>query len=319
MKNKALSFFMSILAIVIAISPVVETFANEQLIFDDNYKYMNEYDMYCELKEKSDEELSIEGYSNKEIKEIKNFDFEEAIKQRAKLPTETLLKYGYTQKEIEELKELEKLETIPTAVLKEISRDTLGSSIRVAKKGTILENGTKVNYVDLKYSFKWKRVPVIMFIDFVAIAFNSSNSNQFIYKIVSDGTHKLTANLTELETGSKTSQIVSWKFDTNSQKAVSAKFAVGMKNSSGKVTHMCYSGSGTIRLTNTSSKSRLYIDACYGHTIINIAPSFSVNLKGVSASISPKKGIDARHDTGYYYSDFTIDNSYVYSGVVLGL
>lgn len=35
--------------------------------------------------------------------------------------------------------------------------------------------------------------------------------------------------------------------------------------------------------------------------------------------VYPEKGMDARHNTGYDYSNFTIDDSYVYEGVVLGL
>ncbi len=319
MKKRFLSLLMSILTITFTFIPTLEVFANEQPQITNNYQYINEYDMYCDLKEKSEKELLVYGYSKEEVQAIRDFNYEEAVRQRAKLPTETLIKYGYTKEEIIELKELEKLETIPSSTLKAISRGTLGSSIRVTKKGKLVEGGKTVNYVDLKYSFKWKRVPVFTLTDLVVIAFNSSNSNKFIYKIVSDNTHKLTANLTNLITGEKLKANASWKFDTKSAQAVSAKFAIGLKDSSGNLTHMCWNGSGTIRLTNASSKSRLYIDACYGHTTINLVPNFSINLSGVSIGVSLRKGMDSRHDTGYYYSNFTIDDSYVYEGVVLGL
>lgn len=319
MKKRIMSLFMSVLTLMFSFVPVFETYAKEQLVPLQDYQYINEYDMFCEMKEKSSSELLAEGYSADDVAEIKNFDYEAAVKERASLPVDILEKYGYTKDEIAELKELEKLDEIPAATLKAISRDTLGSSIRVSKKGTLKENGKTVNYVDLKYAFKWKRVPFFIGSDLVVIAFNSSNSSQFIYKKVSSNTHKLTADLTELATGKKRSQIVSWAFDTNSAKAVSAKFAVGMRDGNRKVTHMCWDGSGMIRLTNSSSSSRLYIDACYGHSIITLAPSFSVSISGVSVGVSFKKGMDTRHDTGFYYSNFTIDDSYVYSGVVLGL
>lgn len=160
--------------------------------------------------------------------------------------------------------------------------------------------------------------PVFLLNDIVVIAFNSGNSSQYAYKKVSD--YNLKAPLTVLSSGAKKTQNVSWSIDTKTGKAVSAKFAVGLKNANGVVTSMCREGTGLIRLTNPK-KARLYVDACYAHTVILPAPSFSVNLvSGVpNISVGFKFGADERHDTGYYYDNFKIDDSYVYEGVVLGL
>lgn len=277
----------------------------------------NEYEMYKKIASKTDAQLKAEGYSDENIEYIRDFDFEEEIRLRASLPYETLKTYGYTDSEIKELKEIKSTDTLAEIQKKSIARATLGSSIRIHKKGTLTENGKKVNYVDLKYMFKWKRIPMFLLSDIVVIAFNSGNSSQYAYKKVSS--YCMKAPLTVLSNNKTSNQNISWKIDTKSGKAVSAKFAIGLKNMDGTMYSMCWGGTGYLRLTNPK-KARLYIDACYGHTTINIVPSFSVSTSGTaSIGISLRKGMDARHDTGYYYDNFKIDNSYVYEGVVIGL
>lgn len=319
MKKKFLSLTLSIMVILLTFIPVVDVYAEDLKINnnDVNYTDYNEYSVYKSISEKTDKQLLSEGYTEDDIKYIRNFDYEKEIRLRASLPEETLKTYGYTESEIKELKLVAQMDTIPQATLMSISRSTLGSSIRVKKTGNLTENGKKVRYVDLQYTFKWKRAPVFIFTDLVVIAFNSNNSSAFSYKKVSG--YNMKTSMTNLAAGSTKTNTYSWVFDTKSQKAVSAKFPVGIRDTNGKLTHMCWSGIGVIRLTNPSTSSRLYIDACYGHTTINLTPSFSINISGVSAGVSLKKGMDARHDCGLYYSNFKIDDSYIYDGVVIGI
>lgn len=279
----------------------------------------NEYEMYKKIASKTDAQLKAEGYSDENIEYIRDFDFEEEIRLRASLPYETLKTYGYTDSEIKELKEIKSTDTLAEIQKKSIARATLGSSIRIHKKGTLTENGKTVNYVDLKYMFKWKKIPVFLATDTVAIAFNSGNSSQYAYKKVSG--YNLDVSKTRIAENNKVvHEKVNWKIDTASGKAVSAKFSVGVRNPDKTMYSMSWSGTGLLRLTNPK-KARLYVDACYAHTVILPAPSFSVNLvSGVpNISVGFKFGADERHDTGYYYDNFKIDDSYVYEGVVIGL
>lgn len=286
--------------------------------FINNNMVIDEYELYKSLISKTDNELLSEGYDKMEIDYIRNFDYEKEVMERANLSEDVLKSYGYSENEIRSLKEMSKSKTFSANVLKSISRNTLGSSIRVKKTGYLTENNKKIRYADLLYMFQWKRVPLFLLQDLVVIAFDSNNSSKFSYKKVSG--YNLSADLTNLKTNKKLKQTINWKYDTKSNKAVSAKFPIAIKNADGTVSDMCWSGSGYIRLTNASKSSRLYIDACYGHTTINIEPSFSINISGTSSiGVSFRKGMDSRHDCGLYYSDFSIDDSYIYYGVVKGV
>lgn len=326
--KKITSILLTIIVLISALSVSSISYANETELKQnkdisssiENGETITEYDeyaMYKKIASKTDAQLKAEGYSDENIEYIRDFDFEEEIRLRASLPYETLKTYGYTDSEIKELKSIKPTDTLAEIQKKSIARATLGSSIRIHKKGTLTENGKSVNYVDLKYMFKWKKIPVFLATDTVAIAFNSGNSSQYAYKKVSG--YNLKAPLTILSNNKISGRTISWSIDTKSGKAVSAKFLVATKGVDGPVNAMCWSGTGYLRLTNPK-KARLYIDACYGHSVLNIKPSFSISSSGsVSIGVSFNWGVDERHDCGYYYDNFKIDDSYVYEGVVLGL
>lgn len=327
--KKITSILLTIIVLISALSVSSISYANETELKQnkdisssiENGETITEYDeytMYKKIASKTDAQLKAEGYSDENIAYIRDFDFEEEIRLRASLPYETLKTYGYTDSEIKELKSIKPTDTLAEIQKKSIARATLGSSIRIHKKGTLTENGKTVNYVDLKYMFKWKKIPVFLATDTVAIAFNSGNSSQYAYKKVSG--YNLDVSKTRIAENNKVvHEKVNWKIDTASGKAVSAKFSVGVRNPDKTMYSMSWSGTGLLRLTNPK-KARLYIDACYGHSFLTITPSFSVSSSGsVSIGVSFKGGVDERHDCGYYYDNFKIDDSYVYEGVVLGL
>ena len=156
------------------------------------------------------------------------------------------------------------------------------------------------------------------FADLVVIAFDSNNSSKYSFRRESGQNFK--ATWSPISSGSSMTQTVEWKYDTNTNKAVSAEFALVIRDGNGTITHMCWDGIGVIRLTNPDTSSRLLIDACYGHSTISIKPSFSINTSGTASfGITLGRGMDDRHDCGLYYSNFTIDDNYVYDGVVLGV
>lgn len=127
------------------------------------------------------------------------------------------------------------------------------------------------------------------------------------------------ADLKALASGdTKEDQVVSWVYSSSKPNSISAKFYTCMKNSGGAVTHFAYSGYGFFQLTNRSKNARLYVDASYGHTTLNITPSYSLNGSGLDLSVDFCLGMDEQHCTGYYYENFTISRNYVYDGLVYG-
>ena len=293
----------------------VPAFANESNF--KNINVINEYDNYISLVSKSDSQLKASGMTNEDINYIRNFNYEEEVRNRAKLSDETLKTYGYTKNEIKELRSVAEMDNISTDALMSISTSTLTSYIQISKKGTITEGGSTVRYVDLFYKFKWSKIPLFTLVDMVAIGFHSDSSTEYVYKQVSNHTFK--AYFKTLLTGAETQETINWNYKVDNKiPSVSAKFAIGVKNSNSELTKFCFYGSGTFRITNRDTTARLYVDAAYGHTTINIVPTYSISLtnKKVDIGIKFAVGMDSQHNRGYYYSNLTIDNSYIYEGDV---
>ncbi len=307
----------TILALTMLCLTTVPTYANEP---DENFEkinVINEYDNYISLVSKSDSQLKASGMTNEDINYIRNFNYEEEIRNRAKLSDETLKTYGYTKSEIKKLRSVAEMDNISTVALMSISTSTLTSYIQISKKGTLTEGGSTVRYVDLFYKFKWSRIPLFTLVDMVAIGFHSDTSTEYVYKQVSNYSFK--AYLTTLLTGVETQQTINWNYKLdNNIPSVNAKFALGVKNSNNELTQFCYIGSGTFRITNRDTTARLYVDTAYGHATINLVPTYSISLtsKKVDIGIKFQFGMDEQHNRGYYYSNLTIDNSYIYEGDV---
>lgn len=288
----------------------------ENLIVEKNIT-VNEWDEYIRIASKTEDELLELGYTKEDIVSIKSFDYEEEVRKRASLDDQTLEEYGYTTEEITVLREAAAMDDIPAEVLKSISTATMTSTLKYVSSGSRTENDAKMYYVNMKFSWSWSRIPFFRLIDMVAVVFASSTSNGFTYCVKSS--NKVHANLTALlPTYSNITQVESWEYSTEKANSISAKFALGMIDADGNLTHFAYSGYGTFQLTNRSNKARLYVDAAYGHTTINIVPNYSLSGSGVSVGIDFKTGMDEQHCTGYFYEDFTIDTSYIYHGTVYG-
>lgn len=310
--KKTISIIMCL--IVATCSFTITTSATSEQILKQK---INEYDMYQLIIEKSDSELRDLGVSATDILYLRTFDYEDEIRERAKLSNEVLTTYGYTKKEIRDLKKAAELDTIPVSTMKVIATSTLTSYIKALNYGTVKENNQDVRYVDMEFKFEWKRVPFFCLIDLVAIGYSSDTGNKYMWKNVNG--YNMKANLASLSGGTQITQTVNWAYDVEKADSISAKFIVASKDGNGNYTHMCWSGVGKFRLTNRSLNSRLYIDAAYGHTTIQIVPTYSVNFNGVTAGIKFGIGMDEQHNCGYYYTNFKVDSGYNYIGNVYGL
>ncbi len=143
------------------------------------------------------------------------------------------------------------------------------------------------------------------------------NCVSFVYTSVSG--YNVRADLIAIESGySNRTQVEPWVWDTSKANSVSASFAVAIKNNDRTITHFAYNGTGRLRLENRSNNGRLYIDAAYGHTTINIYPTYSLDLSGGSVSLNFKIGMDEQHCAGVFLEDFTIRLADVYHGTIWG-
>lgn len=67
---------------------------------------LNELELYRAAQRKSEEDLSIQGYTSDAIAQLKSTNYEDLVYARAQLPTETLIGMGYTVKKISILRKL---------------------------------------------------------------------------------------------------------------------------------------------------------------------------------------------------------------------
>ncbi len=322
--RKSIKKIISILIVISLLFSIfsISTFAaNVNLIGTEEIIVINEWDEYKRIVSMSDAELLAMGYTSDEVAEIRAFDYEEEIRKTAELDDETLITYGYTNEEILALRKAASMEEIPENVIQTISSSTMTTTLRYVSSGSRIEAGKTMYYVNMKFSWSWSRIPVFRLVDMVAIGYNSPSSSNFSYYATSN--NKVHANLMKLGSGGDEyiQQTESWTYSVTKPNSISAEFMVGMKDSSGNLTHFAYSGYGTFQLTNRSNDAMLYIDAAYGHIIISIKPSYSVSYSGETSGaigIEFTTGIDEQHCTGQFYEDFTISRNYIYHGTVYG-
>lgn len=319
MKNK-FKKYMSLTFSLMFIFSVLTSYASaadaEKLISSEKI-IVSEWDEYTRITSMSDKELIKSGYTAEEIIEIRSFDYEKAIRDRAKLDYETLKRYGYTDSEIIELRQVASMKTIPEDVMRSISEATMTSELRYAGNGSYQDAGKTMYYIDLKFSWNWNRIPLFHLVDMVAVGFDSSTTKDFMYCVRSD--RKVYANLISVNSSySNISQVVEWEYSTSEANNISAEFAVALEDGNGNLTHFASSGYGLFRLTNRSNQAMLFVDACYGHSILDIDPDFSMSTSGSSIGINFGFGIDEQHCTGWFFEDYTVSTSYVYHGVVRG-
>lgn len=311
---------LSILLTLIFLLPTFATssFAtSSNVISTSESTTINEWDEYSKIISMSDKELSSLGYTANEVFEIRNFDYAKEIRSRAALDDQTLKLYGYTDSEITKLREVANMKEITDAAIQSISTATMTSSLSYVSSGSRKENNTTMYYVNFKFSWKWNKIPFFRIVDMAIIGFNSTSANSFTYCVQSN--NKVHADLIAINSASSNiTQTESWVYSTEKANSIYAKFALGITDKNNNLTHFARSGYGTFQLTSRSNKNRLYIDACYAHTTVNIVPSYSVSTSGVSIGIKPKTGMDPQHCTGYFYEDYTIAKNYIYHGTVYG-
>ncbi|MBE6786111.1 MAG: helix-turn-helix transcriptional regulator [Ruminococcaceae bacterium] len=306
-------------------------FVDASSLYPVKVKKINEYDVYSEYSKMTDKQLKKEGLTQGQIKYIRKFNFEDAIKYRASLSDETLESYGYSKKEIEELRTVASSDKISEADIRSISESTLKSYLRAIKRGKDTSGSDTINYYCLmEYKFKWNRPPFFTFVDSVAIAYKTENSREMIYQRVFDGgniiasdysRYKLKVDYYNSLSGEDYSEYYEWELD-DSGSAISASFYPGINNyytdpnTDQTYSIICKSGSGWFRLGYKYSSTAPYFCAKYGHSLITLEPSFSISAP---FDINFSFGVDTQTQNGWFDSDLTVNANSSHTDGIFGV
>lgn len=294
-RRDKMKLFAVVLALVaIAVTPL-SVFASENNS-DEQIFIIREDEIIENLQKMSDEELLELGYSDEQITELRNFDYFDALAERAALDDETLLLYRYTPEEIEELREYV---ASGRKARKTISSNTLTISLS-------FKNKTTGKQADGVISWTWKRAALVKYIDCVAVAWKTTSGATINY--IPNSNNKVVATWTKVnpnstEPNQKTS---SSTWQVNNNQSIFARVAMGGTN------YFAYSGTGTFTMKATSgSFKEFYIDYGYGHYNVSLEPSVSVSPSGIGVSVSFKGGLnDEQHIKRLYNASFGIAIQY---------
>lgn len=280
-----------LLAFVLCLS-TMSAFASELNELEKPQTYViSEEEMIAQLQSMSDEELKEQGYSDDAINEIREFDYFEALSERAALDDETLLLYGYTEDEIEDLRAYVQS---GGRLRKTISSNTLTLSLNFSSvasgkqgKGTVIWN--------------WKRVALIKYLDCVAVAWKTTNGATLNY--APSSSNRMVTTWTKININASGDNTIllydDWK--VNSNESIYVRVGIGSDD------YFAYKGVGTFVLKSTSGTFKeFYIDVGYGHYYLLATPTISVNILsgGISISFKGTQTIDTRHLKRVYDAGF---------------
>jgi hypothetical protein len=227
---------------------------------------LNEYEYIKALKAQTDEELKKNGFSDEEVKKVKELDYKKELKERSKLANEKLKNMGYTKEQIKLLREYDGSEESVQALA---ATATITSNLISASSSQY-----KVNF-----NWSWSSCPVYLLDDVIScvwkatnqsgananIAYTSANHTIY-YKMVETGyTYSSTGSITRKDDY----HMIAMYFD--------------MGDSSGTMgTTYAYKGGGSVTLTApvSGSISEIMMRFEYGHTYVAFKPSVSFSSSG---------------------------------------
>lgn len=246
---------------------------------------VNEEEQINSLKAMTDEELLSEGFSAENIQEIRDFDYFEALSERAQLPDETLILYGYTSNEIEELRQYI---ACGGKARKTISSSTLTLTLRPIRN-------TAGKSVTFRVTWEWSHRPIIQFIDTVGVAWTTSNgSGSYYFKSenTNDLLHLTYTKVDSSAVGPETvNETMSWNNEGVTATSISQKFGIGTS-----VGYFMFSGYADFTIECTLGYvEEFYIDCAYGHSVVSISPSLTVNRSGPDLTVGFKGAVDEKH------------------------
>lgn len=130
---------------------------------------INEYEKLKELKSQSDEELSISGLSESEIKDIKNLDYAKELKKRIKSNEKELSSMRYSKEQIELIQSLD-LSDSQTLTEDQLTSLSATCTVYLWEYGHFYSSSSSEIY--LESDFYWDSIPVFVGTDILAMAWS---------------------------------------------------------------------------------------------------------------------------------------------------
>lgn len=277
----------------------MSAFASELNELEQPQTYViSEEEMIAGLQSMSDEELKEQGYTDDAINEIREFDYFQALSERAALDDETLLLYGYTEEEIEDLRAY--VES-GGRLRKTIDPNTLTLTLTFSPLMVAGKQGTGT----LKW--EWQRVTLIKYVDCIAVAWKTTSGSTLYYSPSSSNRMAVTYTRISGTVGAYTkTEYFDWK--VTDYQSLSVNVPLGASSN-----YFAYSGVGQFTMkTDSGTFSNFYIDAAYGHYYLSITPSISIDAftGKVSISFLGNSTVDDKHLRRVYNSTFKVVNNY---------
>lgn len=172
-------------------------------IKDENYlkpeQVINEYDRYKELKSLSESDLVNEGYAEKDVEIIKNFDYEKEMQKHVEsiqqLDDLTLTEMGYSNEQISIIRNFSGSE-------EEIQ--ALAATLTISIQQVSSSKSNSYSQITFKVIWNWSSQPINRFTDIIGIGCSESmlldtgaSSASLTYKFgsaTSNGTASVTSN-----------------------------------------------------------------------------------------------------------------------------
>lgn len=161
-----------------------ETLTFEELSQQKGSVTYNEYYLLKELKSKPDKELIEKGFTDDNIKEIKEFDFAQKVKELSEKSVKELSEIGYNQERIAAIKSAE---NVPVDKISDYTLATVGSNVTLRLTGQDYEMtgtyGDGETSIYLKVVWAWDWFPSTQLTDAVAAVwgkeFNCDDEESF--------------------------------------------------------------------------------------------------------------------------------------------
>jgi hypothetical protein len=279
----------------------VSAYAYSSPTLDRSKTVINEYEQITKLQKTPDAQLIALGYSQKDIAEIRNFSYRDALYERAQLSEEKLSNLGYSPKQISFMKEF----------INEPNGDYDFSIMAITLSQTIslVGGANSTTYKTVRYSWSWSAMPLIAKTDAVAVRWRGVDPNGHIIDLVN---YSGSANR---------SAFVSYYYDNGSGSYTTDTITVGsasdynslhasfpMSKTSYGDTLWAKSGSLTCKLQLDASNTINYIkfQASYGHKTSVLSFSLGYSYSGdVGVSITPVDKVENYYRTAKISSSVT--------------
>lgn len=254
---------------------------------------MSEYEIYNNFANQSDEQLKKSGCSAEQIQQLKENSFESALLERASLPVEKLESMGYSSEEIALLKAYDGH--------KIVANDPLLVTIANCTGGCYAENMTTTT-VDYTMNWTWDRMPLVLFDDYIAIAFQGYDSadREIRLKVLSN---KLTVSYytTEGSTyrGNREYSVTSASSSPENHRIENEGIKYTFLSGTNMGAYDVWAKRGRVDLSlsrysaSTAPINSVYLNYTYLHTTAEVLGGIAIDIEGNgSMAFSPAWAVD---------------------------